>query len=89
MIKLFCKLKRDKMFLSLVVVCAILFILDIALIIFDVCELALISQKLMVLSINFVPLNIAVLALNFLGLIYIIIYFVIKNRTKIKVLDKK
>lgn len=89
MIKLFCKLKRDKMFLSLVVVCAILFILDIALIIFDACELALISQKLMVLSINFVPLNIAVLALNFLGLIYIIIYFVIKNRTKIKVLDKK
>lgn len=89
MIKLFCKLKRDKLFLSLVIAIIALILFDVALVSFDIAQLLIIQQNSANLSSSFITFNIFVFALNFLGLVFIAVYFIIKNKVKIKIIDKK
>ncbi len=89
MIKLFCKLKRDKLFLSLVIAIIALILFDVALVSFDIAQLLIIQQNSANLSFSFITFNIFVFALNFLGLVFIAVYFIIKNKVKIKIIDKK
>lgn len=89
MISIFCKLKRDKLFLSLCIVCLAVCLLDIALIIFDVIEIVSIQSNSAAISNGFLAFNLFVFAANVCGLIFSIIYFVLKSRTKTKLLDKK
>lgn len=89
MIKLFCKLKRDKLFLSLVIAIIALILFDVALVSFDIAQLLIIQQNSANLSFSFITFNIFIFALNFLGLVFIAVYFIIKNKVKIKIIDKK
>ena len=83
MIKLFCKLKRDKLFLSLVIAIIALILFDVALVSFDIAQLLIIQQNSANLSFSFITFNIFVFALNFLGLVFIAVYFIINNKVKI------
>ena len=81
---LFYKMKREKLaFLAMICVFVCL-TLDVALLIFDVIELAIVKTNSAKLAGMFLGINIFVIALNALTVAFIIVLLILKKAGKIK-----
>lgn len=81
---LFYKMKREKLaFLAMICVFVSL-ALDVALLIFDVIELAIVKTNSAKLAGMFLGINIFVIALNALTVAFIIVLLILKKAGKIK-----
>ncbi len=63
------KIKKSKVLLAVLICCAIIFAIDLAMFIFDITELILISGNSAMLSSAFLGFNVVVAILNFIMLV--------------------
>lgn len=88
MISLFYKLKRNKLLFTLVISLLLVFLIDVAAIIFDIVEIVKTGSNSAVLSGGFLGFNIFVFVVNVLGLIFILIYLISRKIKINKTIDK-
>lgn len=88
MIKLFSKLKRDKLFFGLVLSTFICALFDIFIVVFDAVQIVAVNSNAAKLSGAFLGLNIVAIILTFLCLLYAVVYTVLKKRKIYAVIPK-
>lgn len=80
----FNKLARSKTALTIFCIIAICLLLDIAMVIFNISEFAVIKSNSANLAGGFLAFNIVTMAMNILGIILISVLLILKNKGKIK-----
>lgn len=80
MIKLFYKLKNDILLLCLVITCALAFLFDIFILLFNFIQFILSIKSPALIGSGFLGLNIIAIVINTVALIFLIVYFVLKFR---------
>lgn len=80
----FSKLARSKTSLTIFCMIAICLLLDIALVIFNISEFAVIKTNSANLAGGFLAFNIAIMVLNILTIALISVLLILKNKGKIK-----
>ena len=81
---LFYKMKREKLAFFAMICVFVCLALDVALLIFDVIELAIVKTNSAKLAGMFLGINIFVIALNALTVAFIIVLLILKKAGKIK-----
>ena len=89
MSKLLSRLLRDKLFFALVIVALVCTLYDVAILAFDIAELVSISLSSVKLSSAFLGLNIVAIIFTALGVIFGIIYLILKKRKIYAIIPKK
>ena len=89
MSKLFSRLLRDKLFFTLAIVALVCTLYDVAILAFDIAELVSISLSSVKLSSAFLGLNIVAIIFTALGVIFGIIYLILKKRKIYAIIPKK
>lgn len=89
MSNVFFKLKRDVLFLILVVSAFACACFDVAILIFDIIELVAVKSNSANLSGAFLGLNVTAIVLNVLCVAYVICYLILKKKKIYAVIPKK
>lgn len=85
MISLFYKLKRDKFLAIVSLVLAMIAIVDMSCIIFNIVQIANVTREAVSIANSFLGFNIFVIIFNFLGLVLVAIYLI---RKRLKIIAK-